>query len=648
MDILIPDSWLRRFLDTKVKPDEIAKYLSLCGPSIERIKKTKDEDYIYSVEITTNRVDCASVLGIAREASAILPRFGISAKLKIKKEEIKNKYDFKNKVKYLDAIVDSKLCPRFTAVLIKNVKLKDSPEKIKNMLLKVGVRPINNLVDVSNYIMHELGQPVHTFDYDKIVGSKMILRESRVNELVTTLDGKKFKLDGGDIVIEDGSGKLIDLCGIMGGENSAIDSSTKNVLLFVQNYNKHVIRKTSMKLDLRTEAAVLFEKGLDSENIKPAILLAIDLIEKLSGGKTEKEVLDIYPKSYKTKMIKVDKLRIDKIIGIEISTKDISKYLKTLGFEVYLQGETLQVTVPSWRADDIDIQEDIAEEIARIYGYHNLPCILMGGELPKPQSTNNFKVELDVKQILKSLGGFEIYNLSLVEKGQLKLSNPLGPDSGYLRDNLKDSLIQNIKDNPQEKNYIHIFEMANVYLARKNDLPEEILTLAGIIKNGDYRKSKGIVQTLLKELLIDYTEKLEDGKGYFPNQRLEIYSDKERIGEYGNLENNLFTYEFDMQKLINCKKTNTKFKEAFKYPPQVEDLTLVIPEKTYVGEVMKFISDFDIRISNLELIDIYQNNYTFNIEYQDENKTLTDKEVKEIRNKILSELKSKFGITIKG
>ena len=654
MDLLIPNSWLKKHLDTKATTKQIAKYLSLCGPSIERTKKTPDGAFVYNVEVTTNRVDTASILGIAREASAILPRFGIVAKLKTEKnQKLQVNYKFKNKVKYLDVKVDEKLCPRFTAVLIKNVIVKDSPKNIKDLLEKVEVRPINNIVDVSNYIMHELGQPVHTFDYGKIQDHRMTLRSSTKSEQITTLDGKKFKLDGGDIVIEDGSGSLIDLCGIMGGQNSAIDSNTKNILLFVQNYNQHKIRKTSMELGQRSEAAVLFEKGLDSENVRPAILSAIEMIEKLSGGKAEKEVLDIYPLTYKTKTVITTKDEIDKIIGISIPRKDIVKYMSDLGFEVKQQGVTLLFSVPSWRADDIDIKEDIAEEIARIYGYHNLPCILMRGVIPAPRSNPEFAIEKKIKLTLQSLGAIEIYNLSLVDRGDIKLKNPLGPDTGFLRNNLKDSLINNIKDNPQEKGYIHMFEVSNIYLPIKNALPNEKLTLAGIIKNGEYRGNKGILEKLLEKLNIDYTSKLEDYKDYLPNQRIEVYSGKNKIGEYGNLESEYFYYEFYVQNLISSKKIERKYKEVAKYPPQVEDLTLVIPEKTYIGEVMNFISDFDISnqhsccISNLQLVDIYENNFTFNIEYQSKDHTLTDKEVEQIRNKILSSLKSKFGISIK-
>lgn len=658
MDLLIPNSWLKKFLNTKAIPSEIAKYLSLCGPSIEKTTKTNDGDFIYSIEVTTNRVDSASVLGIAREAQTILPRFGIPAKLKDPtisrgvKYNPPPRWNFVKKVKYLDAIVDSKLCPRFTAVLIKDVVVKDSPKKIASLLEKVEVRPINNIVDVSNYIMHELGQPIHTFDYDKIVNSKMILRESVKGEKVTTLDGKNFTLPGGDIVIEDGSGKLIDLCGIMGGENSAIDANTKNVLLFVQVYDRHRIRKTSMTLAQRSEAAVLFEKGLDTELVKPAIISALDMIQKLSGGKSENKILDIYPTPYREKTVTTNLEELEKIIGIKLNKKDVTEYLTSLGFKTLWNKNILKVQVPSFRANDINIPEDIAEEVARIYGYHNLPNTLMSGDLPRPVINESIKLEKNIKQILKSLGAIEVLNLSLVDKdtagdNALKLKNPLGSDTEHLRTSLMPLLIRDVKDNPQEKENVHFFELSNIYVPRKNDLPEEILMLAGIIRNNNYRENKGTVESILDEIGIDYKTEVQDGKNYLANQRTVVYSGKVSVGKYGNLENGLFYYEFSIDKLTNGKKLIRKYKEVAKYPPQIEDITFVFPPKTMIGDVVSLITNNYSLITNVELRDVFKDSYTFRIWYQDETKTLTDIEVEKIRNKILAEVKNKFGGVVK-
>lgn len=643
MDLLVPLSWLKKHLETKASYKDIAKYMSLCGPSFERIKEI-GSDIVFSVEVTTNRVDSASIRGIAQEAQAILPRFGFSAKLR-EDVDAKKPQDVKlsKKVNYLDVSLDSKLCPRFSAVLIENVEIKNSPKEIADLLTSIGLRPINNVVDISNFIMHDLGQPVHTFDYDKIVGHKMILRESKKGEKITTLDGKTFELVGGDIVIEDGSGKIIDLCGIMGGQNSAIDNNTKNVLLFVQNYNQHKIRKTSMTLSQRTEAAALFEKGLDSEQVEPALYKALSMFEKMTGGVYRKEILDIYPSKYKTRFVKTSTETINKIIGVNISQKEIEKYLVSLGFDVTVKGSEITVGVPSIRAKDIEIPEDIAEEIARIYGYHNLPNNLMTGSIPQKSSDGSFELEKRIKEILYSLGGVEIYNLSLTSKQNagsraIKLKNPLGAESEYLRTNLRNSLLESLNQNNQEKDTLHLYEMANVYLPKVNDLPEEKLMLSGVIRNGNFRENSGILQTLLNELEIDYQLEITDMNGFLASQAVKVISDKKKIGEYGNIKPDVFYYEFPVQEILKAKRLIREYKEVSKYPPQIEDITVEIPERTFVGDIIKKIYKASSKVVEVTLQDTYQNKYTFNIKYHDKNKTLTDEEVKKERSKILATL----------
>jgi len=646
MDILIPDGWLREFLKTNATNKEVAKYLSLCGPSIEKTSKTENGD-IYSIEVTTNRMDTASVYGIAREASAILPRFKKNAKL-VNLEQ-KSSYKFVSKVKYLNSDINSKLCPRFTAVLIKNVMLAESPKILKERLTQSGIRPINNIVDISNYIMCELGQPVHTFDYDKINNHLMILRESNKDEKITTLDDQSYILSGGDIVIEDGTGKLIDLCGIMGGKLSAVSETTKNVLLFVQNYNPAYIRKTSMKLAKRSEAASLFEKGIDSEQVKTGILRAIDMFVKLTKGIPEKEILDLYPYPYKEKTLKIGLDEITNKLGIEISKKDISDILNPLGLILSWQKNTLKVSIPSFRSMDINIPEDIIEEVARIYGYHNLPSVLMPGVIPDKPNSLPFTFEDKIKNILKGYGGCEVYTLSLVSKnntfeGSLRLNNPLGPESEYLRTTLIYSLKEAAMENSGEKEPFHFFEMANVYIPKTNNLPDEKMTLAGIFANTKFREAKGIIESLLNELNIKAEFIQEELKDFIPGQRIAIKSGGKEIGELGNLENgNLIYYEFDTARLKSLSQDFVKYISITQYPPQIEDVTISFPEKTKIGEVIKLITDNSKLITNIELKDIYKDNYTFTIWYQDPTKNLTDREVAEIRNKIIQSVKAKFG-----
>lgn len=646
MDIKILDSWLREFLTTSAKPAEIAKYLSLCGPSIERVEKVGN-DFIYDIEVTTNRIDFASVYGIAREASAILPRFGIPAKLKKIKSESKN-YIFTKKVDYLDAIIDKNLCSRFTAVLIQNVEIDESPKLIKERLEATGTRSLNNIVDISNYIAIELGQPVHTFDYDKIKKAKMILRESKKGETIETLDGKRFTLPGGDIVIEDGEGRIIDLAGIMGGSVSKVDKNTKNVLLFVQTYNPTKIRKTSMALAQRTMAATIFEKGTDEELVSPAMLRGIELFKSLGKGIASKNILNIYSNPYKVKTVQISLSFIKDRLGVEISKKDINGYLSSLDFDCTWSGDILYVKIPSFRSRDVTGSEDILEEIARIYGYHNLPSQIMNGSIPERPTDIKFSFESNIKNIISGFGGTEIYTLSLVpqsyvDEKHLKLKNPLGSETEFLRTSLMPSILAAAKENLGLNEKFHLFEMANVYLPVGGDLPEERLMLAGIFSGYSYRKAKGTTEGILERLGCEVNFETEEAKGFDANKCAFMYSNRKYIGKIGIMENcNLIYYEFEVQKLIEVGSKVHSFKPISKYPSQVEDLTIHLPEHTKIGDVINSITAADSNVQEVTYIGNFNDNYTFHIKYHSSQKTLTDKEVETVRAKIISSLKSKF------
>ena len=645
MDILIPDEWLRDFLKTKANEKQIAEYLTLCGPSVERV-----ENSVYSIEVTTNRVDSASILGIAREAAAILPQFGLKASL----HSIKlSSLNFRGQTSYLKAEVDELLCPRFTAVLIRDVKIKPSPGWITQRLLAVGVRPINNVVDISNYIMHELGQPVHTFDYNKIKGSKMLLRASKPGERLTTLDGKNHTLPGGDIVIEDGSGRLIDLAGIMGGENSAVDEKTKNILLFVQTYNPVNIRKTSMSLSHRTEAAGLFEKGLDPELVTSAVARGIELFIKLTQGKPDKEILDIYPRPYKPKTIKTNLGFIENQLGITLSKGKVTGILNALGIATEWRADTLEATIPSYRLGDISIPVDIVEEVARLYGYHKLPSMLMPGDIPEPPQNTPFPFEKRVKEILAGWGAAEVYSLSLVpneyigNQPALRLKNPLGVDSEYLRISLMPSLVYAANQN-RAKDPFHLFEMANIYTPRRGELPDEKMVLAGIFYKTDFREAKGVIEALLQKLNVQAKFSQNEKAHYSPSKYLEVISSGKSIGEFGVLEDeNLIYYEFDMNLLRHVGLTTSTFTPIPKYPAQIEDITLDLPERTKVGDVLQGLRTASKLVSHVELGDVFKNAYTFRLHYLDPEKTLTDEEVAQLRKTVLNRLKEKLGATLK-
>lgn len=647
MNILIPHSWLSEFLDTNAKPAKIAECLSLCGPSVEKLEKAGD-DWVYDVEVTTNRVDMMSVYGIAREAAVILPQFGYKAKLK------KLRFPSPETGKGLDIKIvnNTALCKRILAIKLGNVELGSSPFWLASRLSKVGQRPLNNAIDITNYVMWEIGHPIHVFDYDRIKNKKILVRVAKKGEKLVTLDGEKYTLNGGEVVFDDGAGEIIDLPGIMGTANTVVTPKTKNVLLWIESIDPVRIRQASMDLAIRSQAAILNEKQVDPELGLPAILRAIELFRQVTNATPGSQLVDIYPLPYKVKKISSSKEFIDQRLGVNISKGEIKKILAGLEFEANWAGDNLRVGVPSFRAHDVTIPEDIIEEVARIYGYHNLPSKLMQGAIPDLAPDTPFDFEIKLKNILKGWGGIEVYTLSMVskdsvEKSALKLINPLGAESEYLRTSLKPSLVQAANQNSGEKEPFHLFEIANVYLPKKVSLPEEKMVLAGIFSNYDYRGAKGIIESMLTELNIKAGFVQKDYKDFLPNQRVEINENSRTLGQFGTLESGYIYYEFEVEYLRAAARVVSAFKPLPKYPAQIEDITLVLPERTRVGEVIQSIISTSKLIQNIELTDIYEDFYTFRLWYQHPKKTLTDKEVEEIRNKLLKGVKKKYGAILK-
>jgi phenylalanyl-tRNA synthetase beta chain len=646
MNIYILDSWLREHLKTDAKPRDIAKYVSLCGPTFDRTEKYNN-DWLYDVEITTNRVDAMSVYGIAREAAAILPQFGIKARLKpLKINKITQKKDIGIKI-----VNDEKLCHRILAVKLEKAKLGNSPKLIQKRLIAAGQRPLNNAIDITNYIMWEIGHPIHVFDYDK-VGKNIIVREAKKGEKITTLDNKTYQLMGGEVIFDNGKGKIIDLPGIMGTANSVVTKNTKNLLLWIESVDPTKIRYASMGLSIRSQAAILNEKSVDPELGLTAILAASELLQKTTQAKVASRLVDIYPNRKKTKTLKTDINFIQDRLGVEISKTQISDILKSLEFEPKWKENQLITTVPSFRNKDVGISEDIIEEIARIYGYHKLPSEIMKGEIPVGNYDSPFKFENRLKEYLCATGGNEVYTYSLVPKNwvdqnALRLKNPLGTDTEYLRTSLLSSLVDAARKNRHEKNPFHLFEVANVYRPRKGDLPEECMMLAGVFFDFDYREAKGIIEGFLENIRINASLELDEKKYFKPSHYLSIKVDKETIGELGVLENDLIYYEFEVEKLRKKSKPHSAYKPIPKYPAQIEDITLILPERTRVGDVVHSIKSSDKLISKAELVDIYKDAYTFRVNYLHPNKTLTDLEVEKVRGKMLKQVKKKFGATLK-
>lgn len=670
MNILIPDSWLRQYLKTKATAQQIADYLSSCSQSVEKVNKI-GKDSVYDIEITTNRPDCLSVYGIARELSVILPRHGIAAKLvPLLKKNIKLP-KVNQSLPIEVAIEKESLVPRFTAIIFDNVEIGPSPEIVCERLEKSGCRALNNVIDISNYLMYEIGQPMHTFDYDKIAKHKMIVRQSKKGESLVTLDGQNRNLPEGTIVIEDGSGKIIDLCGIMGGQNSAVDENTKRVLLFVQTYDPMKIRSSCQHLSFRTDAASRFEKGVEPEGVIDGIKRAVEMFKENCDARIAGNLIDIYPRPQKTTTIELDFEKVLRLIGITIGKKEILKILTSLGF-ILKQSTSKFATfnVPHWRHNDVSISEDLIEEVARIYGYQNIPACIPPLTTVDDSTNNSYHWERLAKDCLKFLGFLEFYTYSMTGRPTLEkaginpgdcieISNPLNEDLVYMRRSLVPSLTEMLSKNYSDQPELCLFEMANVYEAvSKNNLPKETKMLVGLLSDGDYLTTKGIVETLARELQITMQFKpyknLNNFNDYLydSNNTADIFIGNKLVGAVGllsqnylqkyNIKNSVAFFDINFEEIQKFAGEERKFSLLPQYPAIVEDLSFTVNQGNYYADIVKEINKVDGQIENIELIDRYQNSLTIRITYRNPEKTMEDSEVKKIREKIIETLKEKF------
>lgn len=665
MNILVPDSWLREFLKTEATVSQIKDDLSLCGPSVERLNKVGNYT-VYDIEITSNRVDMASVFGVAREAHAILPRFGIKTTLRL--PNIPRSIAPEEKTLPLIIEDKNKLCNRLLAVVIDNVKLGSSPEWMRERLEKSGVRSLNNAIDVTNYVMLELGHPCHVFDYDRIKTGKLIIRKAKKGEKLITLDDKECSLTDEDVVIDDGTGRIIDLPGIMGTKNSVVTNDTKRVILFIESNNPMNIRKTSMRLGLRSMAATINEKNPDPELAKDAILRASQLLKDLTTGKVASNLVDIYPNPPKPKPVETTVDFINQRLGIALPPSDILGILQSLGFNVKTiikrkpTGDmTLSITPPSYRQFDVSIPEDIVEEVARIYGYHKLPPNIMDGPIPTNKKPTDLPIEEKVKTMLKFWGFTETYHYSFVSKklldkagldvkDHLKVANPLTEETEFMRTRLIPSLLETVEKNQNIKDDLELFELAKVYIPQKNSLPKEKSMLA-LVSQKDFYHLKGIIIALLKELGIEKYQSvplnhhhLPKSHLFHPLQSLQLIIEGATISVLGalhpafaqsfNIKKSTYIAYIDIETLVEHASSIKHFTPIPQYPPVIEDVTLNLPPQTHIGLIIEKIYKTSSLVKNVELLGKYEDTATLRITFQDPNKNLTIEDINIIRKKI--------------
>lgn len=655
MNILIPHTWLLEHLETEAKPEEIQKYLSLCGPSVERIYEREGEP-VYDIEVTTNRVDSFSVRGIAREAAVILQQFGIKAKLKplSLNLDLVQKKSATMQLPLPRIISDATLNRRTTCIILQNVQRTPTPEWMAKRLRQTEMNVHDAVIDITNYITHELGYPCHAFDYDKLMsyGGEIRIVEATPGETFVTLDGTPFTTVGGEVVFKDKKGGIIDLPSIKGTQNTSIDESSKNVLLLSESIMADKVRFASMTHAIRTTAAQLMEKNVDPNLAEEVLKRGIELYVNLCSAQVASQIFDDFPGKKILHSIKVKKETIDQYLGLNIEISRISSILQALGCEVKVSDSQLIVTPPTFRSD-LQIPADIVEEIARIYGYHNLPSVIMATPIPltKPDGMT-FDLETKIKHFLADIGWQEVYTYSMVSEDlavqsgyeladHLKIQNPLTDDKVYLRRSLIPSLAEVHQANPMTKE-LSVFEIANLYPPLRNDIPQTGNHLT-LVSNRPYRNVRGEVEAMLTKLyLSNYSiQPIEVANEQF-SQEASINSNKIKIGSIGILKNGLVAARFEMRQLLTVVKSNPSYQLIAKTSALIEDLTFTLPSTVQIGEVIESISLVNKLVTKVELLDIYKQNYTFSVSYLNREANLTSHDIEPIRKKIIALVTEKF------
>ena len=649
MNILIPHSWLLEHLETKASIQEIQRYLSLCGPSVERVEQIENEA-VFDIEVTTNRVDSMSIRGIAREAAVILSQFGLISHLKPLTNQF---HDQSSSQLPLPKIFNHPaICSRVICVIIGGVKRQPTPKWMVKRLKQIGQNVHDSAIDITNYITHELGYPCHAFDYDKLMatGGEIHIVEATKGEQFTTLDQESFTTVGGEVVFKDAHGEIIDLPSIKGTANTSMGQQTTNILLLLESIRPGKVRFASMTHAIRTTAAQLMEKGVDPHLAEVVIKQAAQLYQTICQAQTFSQIYDDFPQPTQSQTIKLESKKITQFLGIEVAKEKVVEILTGLECQVDTQAQDyLLVTPPTFRRD-LEIPVDLVEEVARIYGYHNLPSTLMSGQLPvNHPSDQNFTLENKIKHLLADLGVQELYTYSMVSvelaiasgyklEEHLKIQNPLSDDKVYLRRSLIPSLIQAIEENSNLKE-LEFFEIAHVYHPVSNNLPQQALLLSLVARNS-YRLFRGKIETLLDKLFIsDY---------HFTNNNQPanqaLIQAKSRLGNSLNLgkinveSSGIITCELEFAKLQAIAQTHPYYRSILKNTSIIEDLTFQLFSGTHVGDVIETIKQTSNLITKVELVSVFDQNFSFTITYQDQSTNLTSETVKPIREQIVKQI----------
>ena len=640
------------------------------GVGSDAIEALGLRDTVFEYEITNNRVDCYSILGVAREAAATFNKDFVMPPVK----KVGNSEDVNDYVKVDVQATD--LCPRYTARLVRNIKLAPSPEWMQRRLAASGIRPINNIVDITNYVMEEYGQPMHAYDYDTLAGGKIIVRRAEEGEEFVTLDGQTRKLDPSILMICDAE-KSVGVAGIMGGENSKITDDVKTMLFEAACFDGTNIRLSAKKIGMRTEASGKFEKGLDPNLASEAIDRACQLIEELGAGEVVGGMIDVYPQKNVEKRIKFEPDKINKLLGIDISAEEMLGYLKKI--ELVYNEETNELIIPTFR-QDLECGADIAEEVARFYGYANIPTTLPSGEATTGKLSFKMRIEGVARDIAEFCGfsqgmtySFEspkvFDKLLLPEDSPLRkaivISNPLGEDFSIMRTTSLNGMLTSLSTNYNRRNKnVKLYELGNIYLPKSlplTELPDERMQFTlGFYGDGDFFSMKGVVEEFLEKVgMRNKPEYNPDaGKTFLhPGRQADIVYDGEVIGYLGEVHPDVldiysigekaYIAVIDMPHIVEKATFDRKYEGIAKFPADTRDISMVMDKSVLVRTEKKIKEKRGGKlVESYKLFDIYEGSQiksgfksvAYSISFRAKDRTLEDKDINPIMENILKDL----------
>ena len=649
-----------------------------CRPGDDIVPVIGRDDHVVEFEITPNRPDCLSVIGLAREASVTFQK-----PLKLHTPVVKGSGGDIHELVKVD-VEDAKLCPRYTARMVRNIKIEPSPKWMRERISAMGMRPINNIVDITNYVMMEYGQPMHAFDFSCVDGGHIIVRTAREGETCRTLDGNERKVTPSMLCICD-EHKPVGLAGVMGGENSEITPDTKMVLFESANFNGTSIRRTAAALNMRTDASAHYEKGLDPYLTKIAVDRACELVELLGAGEVVDGYVDVFPDPPKPLVRELDVDRVNWILGTDIDGDTMRKILSDLGFQ--LDGNT--VTVPSWRLD-IDpkyTQNDFAEEVARIYGFNNIPSTMMadsgtksGGYTPEQAAERRLGetcrangYDSIITYSFYSPAGWDMIRLPENDprRDAIRILNPLGEDTSCMRTTTLPSVLEVLARNWNFRNKaVRIYEFAKVYKKRPDGMADEpkILTLGAYGGGMDFYTLKGTVEELCDTLRISGVEyvPVRDDPSYHPGRCAAVYAGGEYLGRFGQVHplvaknygvsEELYAAELDFPAMFAHRTTELYYAPLPRYPAVMRDISLVCDDALTAGELEKCIRRAGGEyLESVEVFDVYKGanipegkkSISFALALRAGDQTLTDDHADEAVAAILDALAREYGAVIR-